>query len=338
MQTKDVFCNSCTKMQVFRSKTIAAIRYVFSTTAFFPLDIKRLDSAMTRVIKRAIGLMGCTPNALIHEEISRGRLGMTSLLHPYVQEQTATIVKSLHDTGGLGYITKALPIKQLGIMGMLAEVHAWQESRYCYLVRQLAFMQEGITLKGPMEIALDGNVIDKVLKQLQSNIKGINVNKLHQITMSLSELGMYDFSRLCNVAGRYMIDALSMIIMMHWMSRLPGLCSRVMGRHRKALNNLILLVNNQDWDGNAPAHAYQKTTALPLITMLIKRGLSLADIGTHPRPIQRKIDSFKCSTHTNPRAEPAQVHRANQARARPRSQTMGNVARPAQAQNGHEQH
>ena len=120
------FATPAQKLQVFRSKPIAAMRYVFSTTAFSPPDIKRLDSAMIRFTKRAIGLMGCTPNALIHEDISRGGLGMTSLLHPYVQEQTTTIVKSLHDTRRLGYITKALLIKQLGNMGMLAGVHAWQ--------------------------------------------------------------------------------------------------------------------------------------------------------------------------------------------------------------------
>ena len=126
------------------------------------------------------------------------------------------------------------------------------------------------------------------------------------------------------------------------LSRLPGLCSRVTGRHRKALNRLTLLVNGQDWVGNAPAHAYQKTTTLPLPARLIKHGLPLADIRTHLRPIQGKIDSFRCSTHTNPRAEPARVHRADQAGARPCrpcSQTMGNVAGPAQvakAQNGQE--
>ena len=332
-QLQTSFATPAQKLQVFRSKSIAAMRYVFSTTAFSPMDIKRLDSAMTRFTERTIGLMGCTPNVLIHEDISRGGLVMMSLLHPYVQEQTTTIVKSLHDTGRLGYITKALLIKQLGNMGMLAGVHAWQHLRYCSLVRKLAFMQEaGITLKGPMEIALAGNVIDKALRQLQSIIKGSTVNKLHRITMPLYELGMYDFSRLCDVAGRNMIDADAL-------SRLPGLCSRVTGRHRKALNRLTLLVNGQDWVGSAPAHAYQKTTALPLPTRLIKRGLSLADIGTHLRPIQRKIDSFRCSTHTNPRAEPARVHRADQAGARPRSQTMGNIAGPAQvAQAQHEPH
>ena len=70
---------------------------------------------------------------------------------------------------------------------------------------------------------------------------------------------------------------------------LASVCSRVTGRHRKALNRVTLLVNGQDWVGNAPAHAYQKTTAISLPARLIKRGLSLADIGTHPRPIQRKI-------------------------------------------------
>ena len=129
------------------------------------------------------------------------------------------LFKSLHDTGRLGYITKALPIKQLGNMGMLAGMHAWQECRYCSLVRKVAFRQEaGITLKGPMV-----KVIDKVLRQLQSVIKGINVNILHRITMPLYELGMCDFSRLCDVAGRYMIDADAL-------SRLPGLCSRATKR------------------------------------------------------------------------------------------------------------
>ena len=154
--------------------------------------------------------------------------------------------------------------------------------------------------------------------------------------MPLYELGMYDFSRLGDVAGKYMIDADAL-------SRLPGLCSRFTRRHQKALNRLTLLVNGQDWVGNAPAHAYQKTTALPLPARLIKRGLSLADIGTHLWPIQRKIDSFRCSTHTNSIAEPARVHPADQAGARPCrpcSQTMGNIDRPAQvaqAQNGLEQ-
>ena len=71
-----------------------------------------------------------------------------------------------------------------------------------------------------MEIALDGNVIDKVLRQLQTIIKGMNVSKLHRVTMPLYELGMYDFSRLCDVAGKYMIDADAL-------SWLPGLWSRI---------------------------------------------------------------------------------------------------------------
>ena len=88
-----------------------------------------------------------------------------------------------------------------------------------------------------------------------------------------------------------------------------------------------------------PLHMPTKRLQPCLPARLIKRGLSLADIGTHLRPIQRKIDSFRCSTHTSPRAEPAQVHRADQAGDRPCSQTMGNIAGPAQeaqAQNGHE--
>ena len=125
------FATPAQKLQVYRSKIVAAMRYVFSTTAFSPLDIKRLDAAMTRFTKGAIGLMGCTPNALVHEDISRGGLGMTSLLHPYVQEQTNTVVKCLHDDGRLGSITKHMLMKQIQNLGMVPGMCAWQDSRYC---------------------------------------------------------------------------------------------------------------------------------------------------------------------------------------------------------------
>ena len=115
---QSLFATPAQKLQAYRSKFMAAMRYVSSTTALSPLDIKRLDAAMTRFTKGAIGLMGCTPNALVHEDISRGGLGMTSLLHPYVQEQTNTIVKCLHDDGRLGSITKHMLMKQIQTLGM----------------------------------------------------------------------------------------------------------------------------------------------------------------------------------------------------------------------------
>ena len=79
------------KLQVFRSKIVAALRYVFLTTAFSPLDMKsmkRLDAAMFRFTKGALGPMQSrsVPNALVHEKIEKGGIGMPSLslLHPYV--------------------------------------------------------------------------------------------------------------------------------------------------------------------------------------------------------------------------------------------------------------
>ena len=108
---QSLFTTPAQKLQVYRSKIVAAMRYVFSTTAFSPLDIKMLAAAMTCVMKDAIGLMGCTRIALLHEDISKGGLGMTSLLHPYVQEQTNTIVKCLHGDGRLGSITKHMLMK-----------------------------------------------------------------------------------------------------------------------------------------------------------------------------------------------------------------------------------
>ena len=46
---------------------------------------------------------------------------------------------------------------------------------------------------------------------------------------------------------------------------------------------------------HAPAHAFQRTTALPKTLREMKRGLSLAELGTHLKPEHRKIDSFPCT-------------------------------------------
>ena len=149
------FATPAQKLQVYRSKivvAIAAMRYVFSTSAFSPADIKRLDTAMTRFTKGAIGLMGCTPNALVHEDVCKGGLGMTSLLHPYVQEQTNTIVKCLQDGGRLGNITKLMLLKQIQNLGMVSDMHAWQESRFCSIARKVAFMDEA----GPRKFRWQG--------------------------------------------------------------------------------------------------------------------------------------------------------------------------------------
>ena len=90
---------------------------------------------------------------------------MTSLLHPYVQEQTNTIAKCLHDDGRLGSITKYM-LMQTQNLGMVPGVCAWQDSRYCSIARKLAFMQEAeIDLAGPMEILLAGNPIHTFLNR-----------------------------------------------------------------------------------------------------------------------------------------------------------------------------
>ena len=84
-------------------------------------------------------------------------------------------------------------------------MHAWQDIHFCYIARKLAFMQEAdISLVGPLQILLQGNPIHVVLKRLQS--KGTDVTRMHEIAVTLYELGIWDFSRLADEAGRYMID------------------------------------------------------------------------------------------------------------------------------------
>ena len=63
------------------------------------------------------------------------------------------------------------------------------------------------------------------------------------------ELRIWDFKRLADDAGQYMIDT-------NALARLPNLCTKVTARHRRSLNRLTLLVNGHDWNGQAPAHAF----------------------------------------------------------------------------------
>ena len=102
-------------------------------------------------------------------------------------------------------------------------------------------MQEaGIDLAGPMEILLAGNPIHTVLKRLQVLIKGINVSKMHRISVPLYELGIWDFSRLADGAGRYMIDT-------NALARLPNLCTKVTARHKRSLNRLTCVYTVGQW-------------------------------------------------------------------------------------------
>ncbi len=67
---------------------------------------------------------------------------MTALLQTYVHEQTPTFVKSLHDGGRLGYITRLMLVKQIRYLGMVTGLQNWQESRHCSLARKIAFMHD----------------------------------------------------------------------------------------------------------------------------------------------------------------------------------------------------
>ena len=131
-------------------------------------------------------------------------------------------------------------------------------------------MQEAdISLVGPLNILLQSNPIHVVLKRLQALIKGINGSKMHRIAVPLYELGIQDFSRLADEAGRSMSDA-------NALARMPSLCSRVTARHERALNRLTLLLNGHDWMDHAAAHAFQRTTALPRKLREVFLWLSLA--------------------------------------------------------------
>ena len=91
------------------------------------------------------------------------------------------------------------------------------------------------------------------------------------------------------------------------LTRLPNLHTKVTAPQICSLNRLTLLVYGHDWMGQAPAHVFQSTIALPRACREVKGGLSLADKGTPLRPAyveQRKIYRFPCRmAQTQPEVE-----------------------------------
>ena len=160
-------------------------------------------------------------------------------------------------------------------------------------------MQEaGIDLAGPMDIQLAGTPIQKVLKRWQVLNQGINISKMHRTSVSLYELEIWDLTKNADVAGKYMIDIKAL-------ASLPNRCTKVPVRRRCSWKRFTLLVNGHNWKGQAPVHAFQSTIAPPKTCREVKRGLFLADKGTHSRPAfveRRKIDSLRCRrARTQPR-------------------------------------
>ena len=84
------------------------------TTYSFPLgiyslqDVKRLDSKLITIAKKAYGLGNATPNNLILEKKDNMGLGLDSLLIDYAQLNGAYLTRALNDDGPLGWSTKGL--------------------------------------------------------------------------------------------------------------------------------------------------------------------------------------------------------------------------------------
>ena len=136
---------------------------------------------------------------------------------------------------------------------------------------------------------------------------------MHRTSSPLYELGIWDLSRHMHAdgAGRYMRDTNALARL----PRLPNLCIKDTARYKCSLNRLTVLVHGHDWMGQAPAHAFQSTSALPKACGEVIRGPSHADMGTHLRPAaveQRKVGGFPC----------------RRARAQPEGESKGRLPKP----------
>ena len=95
-------------MQYIQSSIRPYITYSFCLGIYSPADLKRMDSKLIALVKKAYGLGQAAPNNMVPQERDLMGLGLTSLMVDYVQRVGATLTRALNDNGPLGWSTWAL--------------------------------------------------------------------------------------------------------------------------------------------------------------------------------------------------------------------------------------
>ena len=128
--------------RLVQHSVMPAITYAMGVVPHNRNDLKVLDVKIGTTIKAVYGLPRSAPSAMVHEDIDRFGMGITSLAVPYATRSAQLLMSSLQDEGTLGKVTRALLELQLPLFGGAnkSTTKTMRLANYCMRVRQLALM------------------------------------------------------------------------------------------------------------------------------------------------------------------------------------------------------
>jgi exonuclease III/ribonuclease HI len=128
--------------RLVQRSVMPAITYAMGVVPHNRNDLKVLDVKVGTTIKAVYGLPRSAPSTMVHEDIDRFGMGITSLAVPYATRSAQLLISSLQDEGTLGKVTRALLELQLPLFGGAnkSTTKTMRLANYCMRVRQLALM------------------------------------------------------------------------------------------------------------------------------------------------------------------------------------------------------
>jgi hypothetical protein len=253
------------RLQVIRQCIIPGITYAFPIMPLKLHDLDRLDSLIAKCAKKAFGLAGYAPNALIHASSLQGGMGIQSLRVHYYQANLSALVKALNDNGPLGLTTRHLMQHQLQALQGLNPKDVPAAATHLRLAKQMAMAEDigmCLTDKGSLYHTVTSELV-RLLRTITYDpiALGLRVAIPPKVYHPLMQLGIDSLACLTTSAGKYMISTTDMRLRY-------GKAIRPI--HFMALNRLTLLLNAQAPDGLTMPQC--TTAALPREQRRIRRG------------------------------------------------------------------
>ena len=262
------FCSPAQKMQYIQSSIRPYITYSFCLGIYSPADLKRIDSKLIALVKKAYGLGQATPNNMVLQERDLMGLGLTSLMVDYAQRVGATLTRALNDNGPLGWSTWALlrhQHRQLAGMPVLTKdkTHPKLEaaSKDLHILKKVSLLKDAnIKITSPTPelqpyLDLHSNDMVELLRDAGYDPLGLGLRSEipPKVYMPLLQLGVTRITQV--LAGPYSAESTRQtVIPASALARLfPS--HTVRAPHKRALNALALILNGSDFKYDAVGEA-----------------------------------------------------------------------------------
>ena len=222
-------------------------------------------------------------------------LGLTSLLHDYLQINTTTLVRALNDPYDLGIIARASLHHSLRRCGHLPfSTTRSLLSQHCMCMRQLSLLQSS-----PLRIKFERTILDLVGNDMWSKFQSSEQLRLipPSVLYPIWDLGIYDLAHLLDDPTSPQLHIISTLDLR------ARFGPRVSTEHKLALNRLTRLFH---YASVAHAMSHASTEPLDLAHRLVHATFNLIDL-PHPHARVSMGETSVLPPTTTPRQHSARA-------------------------------